>query len=132
MSDWTLWRGVPLRNERRDCTQSRSHECSSIDHSRNFWPHEPEEDDGDKPGPIGTLWGNCLGWVALRREQWERLERSHREIRATGRKVRPVTDVTCTALGKRRNGSTPVCYLGWIALRREQRSMYSHWYAIGE
>jgi hypothetical protein len=41
--------------------------------------------------------------VAVRREQRE-LERSHCENEATGRKVRLVTDVICTALGKRRNG----------------------------
>jgi hypothetical protein len=38
--------------------------------------------------------------MALRREQQERLERSHHENRATGRNVRPITDVTNTALEK--------------------------------
>jgi hypothetical protein len=59
-----------------------------------------EEDDGDKPGPTGTLWGNRLGWEALLREQWEWLESKHYENWATGRKVRPITDIAHTALRK--------------------------------
>jgi hypothetical protein len=27
----------------------------STDRSWNFWPSQVEEDDGDKPGPTGTL-----------------------------------------------------------------------------
>jgi hypothetical protein len=55
----------------------------------------------------GTAWDE---WP--QGEQRELLERSHCENRAMGGKVRPVTDVTCTPLGKRRNGGTPVGYLG--------------------
>jgi hypothetical protein len=38
--------------------------------------------------------------VALRREQWEQLESKHREKRVMRRRVRPMTDVTSTALGR--------------------------------
>jgi hypothetical protein len=51
MSDWTLWRGrSPLKR------RSRSR---SIDHSRNFWPHQLEEDDGDEPGPTTPYEGTA-------------------------------------------------------------------------
>jgi hypothetical protein len=86
-----------LQNERRDGTQSRNCKCRSIDHSRNFWPHQPEDDDGDIPGPTGTQWGNHSGRAALRREQ---LKSKDRENRATRRKVRPITDVSSTVLRK--------------------------------
>jgi hypothetical protein len=82
--------------------------------TRNFRPHHPEEDDGEKPGPTGTL---CYeGRAAVRREQLESkrlenramgrkvrpiaVESKHHKNRATGRKVRPITDITSTALGK--------------------------------
>jgi hypothetical protein len=56
VSDWTLWRGRPLPNERSGCTRSRSNGCRSIDHSRNFCPHRSKKlDDGDPPGPTCTL-----------------------------------------------------------------------------
>jgi hypothetical protein len=67
----------PLRNERRDGTLRRSHKFRNNDHSRNFWPHQPEEDDGDKSGPARTLSGSRSGRAALRREQRERLESKH-------------------------------------------------------
>jgi hypothetical protein len=38
--------------------------------------------------------------VALRREQWEQLERNHHAYQARGRKVRPITDVTSPVLRK--------------------------------
>jgi hypothetical protein len=38
--------------------------------------------------------------MALRRERREQLESKHRENPATWKKVRPITDVTSTALGK--------------------------------
>jgi hypothetical protein len=38
------------------------------------------------------------GWLVLRKEQLEQLERNHREDQATKRKARLVTDVTSTAL----------------------------------
>jgi hypothetical protein len=41
-----------------------------------------------------------LGQAALRREQQELLERSQRENNARGRKLRSITDITSTALGK--------------------------------
>jgi hypothetical protein len=37
-----------------------------------------------------------------------------------GRKARPITDITSTALEKRRNDGTPVGYSEQIALRRAQ------------
>jgi hypothetical protein len=39
MSVGTLWKG----QKRRDCTQSKSHRGRSIDHSRNFFPHQLKE-----------------------------------------------------------------------------------------
>jgi hypothetical protein len=50
--------------------------------------------------PARTLSGNRSGPAALRREQQEMLESKHRVNRAMGRKVRSITDVTNTALGK--------------------------------
>jgi hypothetical protein len=47
-----------------------------------------------------TLSGCLSGQAVLRREQWEQFESKHHENRATGRKVRPITDVTSTALGR--------------------------------
>jgi hypothetical protein len=38
--------------------------------------------------------------VALRKEQREQLESKHCENRAMVRKVRPITDITSTALGR--------------------------------
>jgi hypothetical protein len=38
MSDWSLWRSGPPPKR------------------KNFRLHPPEEDDGDKPGPTGTLY----------------------------------------------------------------------------
>jgi hypothetical protein len=38
-----------------------------------------KKNDGGTPGPAGTLSGNRLGLVALRREQWEQLESNHRK-----------------------------------------------------
>jgi hypothetical protein len=92
----------PLWNERRDGTQSRSRGCRTNDHSQNFFQHWPDKGDGDKPGLTGTLWGNRLGQEALRRDQQEQMERSHRENRAMGRMARLVTDVACTALGEKK------------------------------
>jgi hypothetical protein len=54
--------------------------------------------DGSIPKPTCTLSGNRSGRAALRREQQEQLESNHREKWATERKVRPITDVTSTAL----------------------------------
>jgi hypothetical protein len=47
-----------------------------------------------------------LGQAALRREQWEQLERSHCENEPTGRKVKPIMDITSTGLGK---GKMVIC-----------------------
>jgi hypothetical protein len=41
-----------------------------------------------------------------------------------GRKMRPVTDVTGTALGKRRNDCTLVGFSGRRALKREEGEMW--------
>jgi hypothetical protein len=50
----------PLQNEKISCTRSKSHECTIIDHSRNFFPHQSEEDDGDRLDRlapyVGTAW----------------------------------------------------------------------------
>jgi hypothetical protein len=95
----TLWRAQPPSKRKRDSTQSRSHKCRSIDHSRNCCPHQSvKENDGDKPGPARTLSGSRLGRATLRRVQQEWLERNHHENRATGRKVKPIIEVTSTAL----------------------------------
>jgi hypothetical protein len=59
-----------------------------------------KKDDGGTPGLPGTLSGNSWGRAALRREQREQLWSNHRENRATGRKMKPITDVTSIALGK--------------------------------
>jgi hypothetical protein len=117
--DWgksirTLWRGQRLQIDRRDCTQRKSHRCRSIDHSRIFFLHEAEKkDDGDTPGPTGTLWGSLLGWAALRRERWEQLESNSVRTEPRGRKARPIMGITSTALGKGE----------MIALRRGQCSV---------
>jgi hypothetical protein len=49
-------------------------------------------------GGTGALGGRCLGQAALRREQQEQLKSKQHENRATGGKMRPITDVTSTAL----------------------------------
>jgi hypothetical protein len=41
-----------------------------------------------------------FGTSGLKGEQWEWLENNHCENQAMGRKVRPITDVTSTVLGK--------------------------------
>jgi hypothetical protein len=41
---------------------------------------------------------NLSGRAALRREQREQLKCNHRENRARGRKTRPITGITSTAL----------------------------------
>jgi hypothetical protein len=83
-----------LRNERRDYTQRESQRCRSIDRL-------PEKaDDSDTREPTGTLAGSRSERAALRCEQREQLESNFRENRAKGRKVRPITDVTSTALRK--------------------------------
>jgi hypothetical protein len=54
-----------------------------------FGKKEKTQDDGDTPESTGNLAESRSGLAALRREHWERLERSHRrKDRATGRKVR--------------------------------------------
>jgi hypothetical protein len=77
--------------------------CRSIDHSRNFCMHQPEEDDGGTRRPAHTLSGSCSGWVALRREQQEQLERNHHENWTMGKEGK-----TNHSPRKRRNGGTPV------------------------
>jgi hypothetical protein len=69
----------PLRNERKHGTQSMNHKCRITYHSRNFWPHQPEEDDGNKPGPARALSGSRSRRAALRREERERLESKQRK-----------------------------------------------------
>jgi hypothetical protein len=95
-----------FQNERRDGTLSKIQKCKSIDHSQNFWLHRLEEEDGDKTGPTGTLWGNHSGWVALRREQ---LENKPHEKLSHGEKSE--NKHSC----QKRNGSTPVGHSGRIA-----------------
>jgi hypothetical protein len=70
----TLWRGRPLRNGKRNCTQIKNHGCRSTDQSRNFCLHRPEEDDCDTPGPARTVSGSRSGRATSRREQREQLE----------------------------------------------------------
>jgi hypothetical protein len=53
--------GMAPSEMKEDGTQNRSHECRSIDHSRNFWQQQLEEDDGDNPGSTGTQSGNHSG-----------------------------------------------------------------------
>jgi hypothetical protein len=38
--------------------------------------HDDDDDDDDTPGSTGTLAKSRLKHVALRRKQWERMERS--------------------------------------------------------
>jgi hypothetical protein len=97
-----------------------------IDHSRSFALHRSEkEDNGDIPRPTGTLCRNCLGWAALRREQWEQLERSHHEKPTHRKEGETDHGYYKHSPRKRKNGGMPVGYLGQKALRREQWSMYS-------
>jgi hypothetical protein len=84
-----------LQIERRDSTQSRS-----IGSSLNFWSHQVEEDDGDKPGLAHTLSESHSGQMALRREQQSSWRVITAKNRATGRKVRRSTDITSAALRK--------------------------------
>jgi hypothetical protein len=85
----------PLRNETRDCTQSKSRRRRSTGHSRQFARGNHKKDlyclhplvchdvekkaDGSTLGLNGTQSWNCLGQAALRREQWEQLESNHHE-----------------------------------------------------
>jgi hypothetical protein len=59
---------------KKKTAQSKNWRCRSTDHSWIFCLYQEEKkDDGDKPGPTGTLRGNHLGRVASRREQREQL-----------------------------------------------------------
>jgi hypothetical protein len=124
------WSG-PLRNERRDCTQSKS-----TGHSRQFWLHRPEEgpllfascgvswwgkkDDDCTFGPARTLSGSRSWRADLSRKlqeqleskhcanentrgRWDeaKLESKHRANWATARNMRPSINAASTALGKK-------------------------------
>jgi hypothetical protein len=62
----------PLRNERQDVQST-----------------DLRKDDGGTPGQARTS-----GRAAIKREQREQLGSDHREKRATGKKARPIRDVT--------------------------------------
>jgi hypothetical protein len=83
---------------KEETAHSRNHKSRSMGHNRNFWPHQPEEDDGDTPESTGTLSGSCSGRAGLRRE---RLDSKHRKnAKPRGGRWKPSTDITTTALGK--------------------------------
>jgi hypothetical protein len=74
-------------------------------------PLEKNKDDGGTPGLACTLSGNHSAQAALRTEQQEQLESNHHENRATGKKGE-VDHRRKNSLWERRNGGTPVGYLG--------------------
>jgi hypothetical protein len=87
-------------------------------------PEEPQvEDGGSTLGLAGTLSVNRSGQAAFRREEWEKLQGNHRENRATGKEDEADHRHYKQSPRKRRNGSTPVGYSGWITLSRKQCSM---------
>jgi hypothetical protein len=51
---------APSETKEETTRSLRSQKYRSTDHSRNFCPHRWEKkDDGDIPGPSGTLSGSC-------------------------------------------------------------------------
>jgi hypothetical protein len=66
----------------------------------SFAHTDQKKDGGSKAGLTGTLWWNCSGWEALRREPQERLESNLHESWATGKKGETDHKVISTALGK--------------------------------
>jgi hypothetical protein len=124
VSDWTLWRGGPPPKRKRDCTPSKSRRCRSTEHSRNVCPHRSEkQDNGNTPGPTGTLPGNHSGRASIKRKQWEQLEGNHRENRATANEGEADHRRHKQSPQKIWNGGTPVSYSGRIVLRKEQCGM---------
>jgi hypothetical protein len=59
-----------------------------------------DDDDGGTRGLARTSSGNSLGRAALKREQRDQLLSNPAKSESRERKVRPITDVTSTALGK--------------------------------
>jgi hypothetical protein len=93
----------------------------------NFAHTDQKKDDGSKPGPTGTLWGNCSGQAALKREQRERFETNLCENRGMGKDGETGHSRYKHSPWKIRNDGMPVGYLGQIDLRREQCSMYTRY-----
>jgi hypothetical protein len=98
-----------LRNE--NCTRSKIRGYRSIDHSRNFCPHQPEEDDGDKPGPTGTLSGDYSGRAAISREQRERLYSKYceKQTQLSERKKQWHTDKLLVTRGLKKGTVWRIC-----------------------
>jgi hypothetical protein len=121
-----LWQTLELEVVKRAVGITRSEwldivealACSKIKKTSKAEPLE-NKDDGDKPWPARTLSGNHLGWVALKREQWEKLGSNHCENQATGKEGKADHKRHKNSPQKRRNGTMPVRYLGWIVLSRE-------------
>lgn len=79
-SDWTLWRGRPSPKWKKRCQKH-------FPLKRRWWY-------------TYTLSGNCLGWVALRREQHDHLESNHREKWASAKLIADTRD----SLGTQKKG----------------------------
>jgi hypothetical protein len=58
---WTLWRGRPPPNKKRDRARSRNQICGSTGHSKSYGPPWEREkrrkslDDGSTPGLAGSI-----------------------------------------------------------------------------
>jgi hypothetical protein len=74
-------------------------------------PLEKNKDDGGTLGPARNVSGNRSGCAALRREQVEQLESSHRENRGMGWEGEPDHSCHKHSLWKR-NGGMPVGHSG--------------------
>jgi hypothetical protein len=86
------------------------------------------EDDGDKPGPTGTLCRNSLGQATLRREQRERLECNHHDKQAqpSGRKERQHTDRLLETISLREVAMWHICSKQELWSQRNNRSLLAN------
>jgi hypothetical protein len=80
---------------------------------------ETTVDDCDTHGSTGNLAANRLGRAGLKKGAKVAVEEDHR-----GGTVPQESDVTDTALGRKRNGDALLGYSRRIALRREQCDVY--------
>jgi hypothetical protein len=90
--DWGKWVtghcggvGSPPPNQRKRLHTVEARDVVALTILASFAHIDQNDNDGSKPAPTGTLWGNCSVQVALRREQQEWLELNLHENRALGK-----------------------------------------------